>query len=73
MLQSDDLQPEPLMRKPTVSQKDITVNTGLKICFKKAHKFSMDPNSGGGPLGPFEKRIRGANTVACDFVPTGLG
>jgi len=47
------------MRKPAVNKRDTTVNTGLKICFKKADKFSMDPNSGGGPLGPFKEKIKG--------------
>jgi hypothetical protein len=59
----------PSAPKPTY---DI-VNTGIKICFKKAHKFSMHPDSGGGPLGPFKEKVKGQAAPAQDFVAQGLG
>ena len=46
-----DLAPLDVYR-PKVQVNHDWVNYGLNMCFKKLHKFSFDPEQGGGPLAP---------------------
>ena len=62
--------PQPILSKNPKPQSEI-VNTGLNICFKRAHAFSLHPDSGGEPLGPIPSNFipQGSAVPQLDFVP----
>ena len=62
--------PQPILSRKPKPLNDI-VNTGLNICFKRAHAFSQHPDSGGEPLGPIPSNFVPASSVVpqLDFVP----
>ena len=47
------------------------VNTGLNICFKRAHAFSQAFDSGGEPFGPLPANFipQGSVVPQLDFTP----